>query len=113
MPYVKDQATLTGNCEYVFVNKKREHIYDIKRVRNTHWKRVLKECNLEYRPIYHTRHTFATIMLEGGEDILWVSNILGHTDASMTLSKYARYIKRANKSRGAFLAQNGTKCGTI
>lgn len=112
MPYIKDQKRLTGNSEYVFINDDGEHFYDIKRIRDTHWKRTLKKCELKYRPIYHTRHTFATIMLENGEDILWVSNMLGHTDATMTLSKYARYIKRDNKNRGSFLeksvAQNGT-----
>ena len=49
------------------------------------------------------RHTFATIMLENSEDILWVSNMLGHTDATMTFSRYARYIKRKDKKRATFL----------
>lgn len=60
-------------------------------------------CNLEYRPIYHTRHTFATIMLENGEDILWVSNMLGHANSTMTLTRYARYIKRDGKREATFL----------
>ena len=42
-------------------------------------------------------------MLENGEDILWVSNMLGHTDSTMTLSRYARYIKRDDKRRATFL----------
>ena len=49
------------------------------------------------------RHTFATVMLENGEDILWISNMLGHTNSTMTLSKYARYIKRDDKKRATFL----------
>lgn len=102
-PYLEAQYELTGHHEYVFVNDAGEHFYDIKRIRNTHWKKTLKLCGLKYRPIYHTRHTFATLMLENGEDILWVSHMLGHTDATMTLSKYARYIKKENKNRGAFL----------
>ncbi|MEA1972866.1 MAG: tyrosine-type recombinase/integrase [Candidatus Cloacimonadota bacterium] len=65
--------------------------------------RVCTLSNLEYRPIYHTRHTFATVMIENNEDILWVSNMLGHVNSTMTLSKYARYIKRANKERAVFL----------
>ena len=66
--------------------------------------KAYEECDLKYRPIYHTRHTFATVMLENGEDILWVSNMLGHTDSTMTLSRYARYIKRENKKRATFLS---------
>ena len=42
-------------------------------------------------------------MIEHNEDILWVSNMLGHTDSTMTLSKYARYIKRENVERAQFL----------
>jgi len=112
MPFLLEQKELTGDCEYVFVNNKKEHIYDIKRIRDTHWKKTLKKAELEYRTIYQTRHTFATVMLENGEDILWVSNMLGHVNSTMTLAKYARYIKRENKIRASFLekslAQNGT-----
>jgi len=112
MPYLQEQKKLTGDCEYIFVNEDKEHIYDIKRIRDTHWKKTLQRAGLKYRPIYHTRHTFATLMLEHGEDILWVSNMLGHTDATMTLSKYARYVKRENKIRAAFLEKKLTKNGT-
>ena len=104
LPYLKEQYRLTAHKNsYVFLNDKDEHFYDIKRIRNTHWTKVLKECDLKYRPIYHTRHTFATMMLENNEDILWVSNMLGHTDSTMTLSKYARYVKRDDKKRATFL----------
>ena len=112
IPYLQEQKKLTGDSEYVFVNEDGEHIYDIKRIRDTHWKKILKKCGFKYRPIYHTRHTFAAVMLENGEDVLWVAHMLGHKDANITLSTYARYIKRKNKTRGAFLqetvAQNGT-----
>ena len=104
LPYLESQYKITANKNsYVFLNDNDEHFYDIKRIRNTHWTRLLKECEFKYRPIYHTRHTFATIMLENGEDILWVSNMLGHTDSTMTLSRYARYVKRDDKKRATFL----------
>jgi len=112
VPYLKEQQKLTGHCEYVFTDKKGMHIYDIKRIRDYSWKDVLKQCEIKYRPIYHTRHTFATVMLENGEDVLWVSHMLGHKNSSITLSTYARYVKRKDKNRGAFLeatvAQNDT-----
>ena len=57
------------------------------------------------RTIYQTRHSFATMILENGEDILWLSNMLGHTDSSMTLSKYAHYVKKKEKKRATFLNQ--------
>ena len=114
LPYLKAQYEITGQFNsYIFLNQQNEHFYDIKRIRNTHWKKDLIKANLEYRPIYHTRHSFASLMLSNNEDILWVSNMLGHTDSTMTLSKYSRYIKRDKKKRGVFLDkvvfQNDTK----
>ncbi len=105
LPYLKNQYELTGKKNsYVFLNKSEEHFYDIKRIRETHWKKTLKACDLEYRPIYHVRHTFATTMLENNEDLLWVSHMLGHKDTAMTLNKYAKYIKREGKKRAQFLS---------
>jgi len=113
LPYLKNQYQLTGSQNsYVFLNENNEPLYDIKRIRNNQWKKTLKKCKFDYRPIYHTRHTFATVMLENGEDILWVSNMLGHTDSTMTLSRYARYIKREHKKRGQFLKNELTPTGT-
>ena len=113
LPYLKEQFNLTGHLNsYIFLNKDNEHFYDIKRIRDTHWKKLLKKVGLDYRPIYHTRHSFATLMLSNNEDILWVSSMLGHKDSTMTLSRYAKYIKKDKKKRGQFLNtvfQNGTK----
>jgi len=67
------------------------------------WRNLLKECSIEFRTIYQMRHTFATIMIENNEDILWVSNMLGHTDSSMTLQMYAKYRKREDVKRASFL----------
>jgi len=104
LPYLKEQYKLTGKHKsYVFLNKDDEHYYDIKRIRDSKWKKLLKECDIEYRTIYQMRHTFATVMIENKEDILWVSNMLGHSDSSMTLQMYAKYRKRDNVKRASFL----------
>ncbi|BDY12472.1 tyrosine-type recombinase/integrase [Hydrogenimonas cancrithermarum] len=58
---------------------------------------------MKYRTIYQMCHTFATLMIEHGEDVLWVANMLGHTDPSMTLKMYAKYRKREEKERAIFL----------
>ena len=47
--------------------------------------------DLQYRPIYQTRHTFASIMLNQGENLMWVSAMLGHSDSNITLKKYGKY----------------------
>ncbi len=104
IPYLKSQYQLTGEFNsYVFLNKFKKPIYDIKRIRENGWKKTLKACEIDYRTIYQTRHSFATMMLEGGEDPLWISNMLGHSDSSITFSKYIHYIKKEDKKRGQFL----------
>lgn len=114
LPYLRDQYKRTGEKDsYVFLNNAGTHFYDIKRVRNTHWKRLLKACGLEYRPIYHLRHSFATMMLENNEDILWVSSMLGHSDASITLGHYAKYVNRKDKKRAQFLEKGTVLNDTI
>ncbi len=103
VPYLKAQYILTGHKNsFVFLNRQGNHIYDIKRIRDSLWKNLLKKCNFEYRTIYHTRHTFATMMVEN-EDILWVSKMLGHKDSTITLQRYAKYMKRPEITRGTFL----------
>lgn len=104
MPYLREQFERTGQYDsYVFLNSELSHYYDIKRIRNTHWKNLLNVAGLEYRTIYQMRHTFATVMIEHGEDIIWVSHMLGHTDTAMTLQMYAKYRKQEQKRRAIFL----------
>lgn len=103
VPFLESQYQLTGSKKsYVFLNRNGNHIYDIKRIRDTHWKKLLKKCGYEYRTIYQTRHTFASMMVEN-EDILWVSKMLGHKDSTITLQRYAKYLKKPEIKRGSFL----------
>ena len=104
MPFLQEQYEITGMYNsYVFLNQDNEPYHDIRRIRDNVWKKTLEICDLNYRPIYQTRHSFATMMLENGEDILWVSHTLGHKDSSITLKVYARYIKSKKRVRATFL----------
>lgn len=49
------------------------------------------------------RHSFASLMISNGEDILWVSHMLGHSTPNMAMKKYAKYIKQGRKQRASFL----------
>ena len=105
IPYLKEQKKRTFHKNsFIFLTCHDTNLFDGKFIREKHWKNTLKKLNLFYRPLYHMRHTFATIMIENGEDILWVSNMLGHKDSNITLSTYARYIKRENRQRATFLS---------
>ncbi len=58
---------------------------------------------MAYRVLYNTRHTFATLMLTNGEDILWVSQMLGHANISTTMKYYIKYVEDKGKKRATFL----------
>jgi len=73
------------------------HISDV------HWTKALEKLDFKYRNMHQMRHTFASLMIASGEDILWVSSMLGHKNSSITLSVYAKYTKNTKRQRGTFL----------
>lgn len=104
IPFLKKQFDITGlKNSYVFLNRNDTHFFDSKNIRDKNWKKTLVNANVKYRTLYQTRHTFASLMISNGEDILWVSKMMGHANANMTLEKYAKYIKTKTKKRGLFL----------
>ena len=92
-----------NNNIYVFETYQKKPFTTGDKISSHYWRPLLKKLNIEYRNLYQMRHTFASMMIGNGEDILWVSNMLGHKDSSMTLQKYARYIKHNKRERGMFL----------
>lgn len=103
--YLQDQLTLTGKDKsFVFLNANKNNFFDSNKIRDYSWKRTLKTANVEYRTLYNTRHSFASLMISQGEDVLWVSHMLGHASPEMTLKKYTRFIKNEKKQRATFLA---------
>lgn len=51
--------------------------------------------------MHSCRHTFASALLRDGEDIVWVSSLLGHKSTKVTLETYAHVIQRDNRSEEA------------
>ena len=47
---------------------------------------------MRYTKFHNLRHTFASQLLSNGANILYVSQQLGHADASITLRVYAKWI---------------------
>ena len=43
------------------------------------------------------RHTYATLALQAGADLYWVSQQLGHKDIRTTLRFYARFENRVDE----------------
>jgi integrase len=57
------------------------------------WKGLLKAFKIGHRPLYATRHTYASLALAAGEDPLWVAEALGHSRADQLFLRYASFIK--------------------
>jgi len=105
-----NQRKITGlKNSYIFLNTNGTHLFDGGIVRKGVWKNTLKLCGLDYRELYQTRHTFASMMISAGEDMLWVSKTLGHTNLNMTLSKYAKFVEDKKVKRASFLDDFNTK----
>lgn len=69
------------------------------------------------RYLYQLRHSFATMMISEGEDILWVSKMLGHKSSDITLKAYAKAYKisrnkEKRKKRALFLEKRHS-LGTV
>ena len=111
MQYELTGGDLKGD---VFLNSSRKPFYshDIIAVQ---FKKLLKEGDKRY--LYQLRHSFATMMITQGEDILWVSRMLGHKSSDITLKTYARAYelskdKSKRQKRAAFL-EKGHSLGTV
>lgn len=48
------------------------------------WKRTLLENNIPYRKFHDLRHTFATLLLSHGANLITVKELLGHSSVKIT-----------------------------
>lgn len=103
-PYLLEHKKISQkDSEYLFTNLYGEPYYSSSKISYSYWKPALEKLNLPYRKMYLMRHTFISLMISNGEDILWVSKNVGHKDVSITFKEYARYIDDGTKKRATFL----------
>lgn len=72
-----DEYIITGRENYIEPNKYRSW-----------YNRTLKELDLPHRKFHSLRHTFATRCIECGCDYKSLSEILGHSNVSITMNLY-------------------------
>jgi integrase len=108
---LKEQHKRTGNTEWVFCNGQGKQL-QVNNVSNRVWKPLLRLLDMPYRRLYQTRHTAATLWLAAGENVLWVSQVLGHADPHVTFQKYGKYAPNLTRRDGsAFEALLAQKMG--
>ncbi len=71
------------------------------------WRTILELADVRYRPPYQTRHTFASNLLSGGENIWFVAKQMGHVDPEMILKTYGKWIKKDRHSKHRYVSDYG------
>jgi integrase len=94
-----------GKSEYVFLDLSGKPLTP-DHVRKVIWEPCLKKAGIKYRPLMQTRHTFATMMIDAGEEIGWVQKMLGHSSLQMIYTKYYSWIKKDTRNDGAAFMRN-------
>lgn len=72
------------NKEYIFGGDKPME----PRTMQYHFKKIIKDINLQNQNFHILRHTFSTNCIEGGVDVKSLSEMLGHSDVKITLNRY-------------------------
>ncbi|NLZ46568.1 MAG: tyrosine-type recombinase/integrase, partial [Clostridiales bacterium] len=61
------------------------------------FKKVLNSCKMRNVNFHTLRHTYATMCIENGFDAKTLSEILGHSDVSITLNRYVHSSEKMQK----------------
>ncbi len=97
---LKRQEARTGLMDgYVFLTSARKPWSDA--FMRKKFRHLLKLAGLKCRPPKQMRHTFATLHIAAGENISWVSRMLGHADVQITLRRYTRYVPNLTREDGS------------
>ena len=65
--------------------------------RNNVWAPLLRRSGLRYRKPHALRHTYASLLIEGGESLKYVQEQLGHHSPAFTLAVYGHLIPRGDR----------------
>jgi integrase len=79
---------------------------DDQAIRKKAWHPTIKASGVGYRKPYQTRHTYATLLLMGGEDERFIMNQLGHSSLSMLHNNYGKILPDKNNPQNYKLRNN-------
>jgi integrase len=90
-PFLESQKKISKSL-YLF-DYQNAFISDANFFRNR-WANLVKTCEMKYRKLYSTRHTFITAMLNSGQfKIMEIAAIVGHSSPEMIMKNYAGFIQ--------------------
>lgn len=81
---------------------------------NRHYQPALKDAGLPIIRFHDLRHTYASLLIEQGENIKYIQTQLGHSSPSVTLNIYAHLMQSinreaANRLENAIFETDGSK----
>ncbi len=65
---------------------------------NSKWRNIIRRSGVRSRPPYQTRHTYACWNLTARGNLAFIANQMGHTDYSMLVKVYGRWIDSESPS---------------
>ena len=93
MPILKEMRKLS-TCEYVIETN--GHYTDLRGYQGL-FERLLKKLNVRKLGFHSLRHTFATRAIESGVDVKTLSSLMGHSNAMITVNRYAHSMLDTKK----------------
>ena len=107
-PFIESQIKMSKSLYLFDYNKK--FIRDVSYFKRR-WHQLIKDCDIEYRKIYNTRHSFITAMLNSEKfKIMEIAAIVGHTSPQMIMTNYAGFLKDEHLKVDTTVALFGHKC---
>jgi len=102
LPTVAEALEQHGHLEspWIFPNADGGRL-NLDNLRHRIWYPTLQRAGLRPRDLYQCRHTFASLMLQAGEDPAWVAQMMGHTTTKMLYERYDRFIQHRTRQDGA------------
>lgn len=96
-----ERESRNKKIDWVFTTPKGDYYGDASSVIKRHFKPLLERLGIEYKTLYSLRHTYATLSLQGGQTINYVSKQLGHKDVETTMKYYIKYLHDDNDLKKA------------
>ncbi len=64
---------------------------------NRHFEKCLEYAKLRRIRFHDLRHTFASLLIQNGESLVYVKEQLGHSSIKMTVDVYGHLVRGANR----------------
>jgi len=107
----------TSNLDLIFPNEAGQAINHNNMV-NRHFNPALKKVGIDKIRFHDLRHTYASLLIEQGENVKYIQSQLGHSSPTVTLNVYAHLMKPANQEsacrlENTILGTNGDQMETF